>query len=69
MEELKRYFSYIGKYKVSYWCIFIITLITSVLLNLIYPYMNKLIFNALEYQDNNLFIQAAVLCIILVELN
>lgn len=31
--------------------------------------MNKLIFNALEYQDNNLFIQAAVLCIILVVLN
>ncbi len=69
MGELKRYFSYIGKYKVSYWRIFIITLITSVLLNLIYPYMNKLIFNALEYQDNNLFIQAAVLCIILVVLN
>ena len=67
MGELKRYFSYIGKYKVSYWRIFIITLITSVLLNLIYPYMNKLIFNALEYQDNNLFIQAAVLCIILVD--
>lgn len=69
MGELKRYFSYIGKYKVSYWRIFIITLITSVLLNLIYPYMNKLIFNALEYQDNNLFIQAAVVCIILVVLN
>ena len=69
MKELKRYFSYIGKYKVSYWSIFIITLITSVLLNLIYPYMNKLIFNALEYQDNNLFIQAEVLCFVLVVFN
>lgn len=69
MRELERYFSYIGKYKMSYWSIFIITLITSVLLNLIYPYMNKLIFNALEYQDNSLFIQAAILCIILVVLN
>ncbi len=69
MRELKRYFSYIGTYKISYWSIFIITLVTSVILNLIYPYMNKLIFNALEYQDNNLFVQAATLCIILVVLN
>ncbi len=69
MKELKRYFSYIGTYKISYWSIFIITLVTSVILNLIYPYMNKLIFNALEYQDKNLFVQAATLCIILVVLN
>lgn len=69
MRELKRYFSYIGKYKVSYWSIFIITLMTSVLLNLTYPYMNKLIFNALEYQNSNLFMQAAVLCIVLVVFN
>ena len=51
MKEFKRYLSYIGKYKVSYWSIFVMTLITSVLLDLMYPYMNKLIFNALEYRD------------------
>lgn len=69
MKELKRYLSYIGKYKFSYWSIFIVTLVTSVILTLIYPYMNKLIFNALEYRDKDLFAQAVVLCIVLVVLN
>lgn len=69
MKELKRYLSYIGKYKFTYWSIFIMTLIMSVLLTLAYPYMNKLIFNALEYQDKDLFAKAAIFCIILVALN
>lgn len=41
------------------------TLITSVFLDLTYPYMNKLIFNALEYKDKSLFTQAVILCIVL----
>lgn len=45
------------------------TLITSVLLDLMYPYMNKLIFNALEYRDMDLFTQAVILCIVLLVLN
>ncbi|MCM1112934.1 MAG: ABC transporter ATP-binding protein/permease [Muribaculum sp.] len=69
MKELKRYFSYLGKYKLSYWSIFIMTLSTSVLLNLAYPYMNKMIFNALEYRDRELFGRAAGLCVLLVILN
>lgn len=69
MKELKRYLSYIGIYKVPYWSIFIATLITSAILTLAYPYMNKLIFNALEYDDKELFAQAVVLCIILVVLH
>ena len=69
MKELKRYLSYIGKYKFAYWSIFIITLITSVMLTLAYPYMNKLIFNALEYNDKDLFARAAILCVVLVILN
>ncbi|MDE6913416.1 MAG: ABC transporter ATP-binding protein/permease [Lachnospiraceae bacterium] len=69
MKEFKRYLSYIGKYKVSYWSIFVMTLITSVLLDLMYPYMNKLIFNALEYRDMDLFTQAVILCIVLLVLN
>ncbi len=69
MKEFKRYLSYIGKYKVSYWSIFVMTLITSVLLDLMYPYMNKLIFNALEYRDTDLFTQAVILCIVLLVLN
>lgn len=69
MKELKRYLSYIGKYKFSYWSVFIMTLITSVLLNLTYPYMNKLLFNAMEYRDQDLFARAAALCVVLVLLN
>ncbi|MBE5875707.1 MAG: ABC transporter ATP-binding protein [Lachnospiraceae bacterium] len=69
MKELKRYLSYIGKYKVLYWSIFVFTLITSVLLNLLYPYMNKLIFNALEYNDRRLFGKAVSICFLLVLLN
>lgn len=69
MRELKRYLSYIGKYKVSYWSIFLMTIFTSVLLNLAYPYMNKLIFNALEYEDEALFTRAGGLCIVLVVFN
>ncbi len=69
MKELKRYLSYIGKYRFSYWSIFTVTLITSVILTLAYPYMNKLIFNALEYGNQELFVKAAALCVLLVILN
>ena len=69
MKELRRYLSYIGKYKFLYWSIFAGTLMTSAILTLAYPYMNKLIFNALEYGDKDLFVQAAALCILLVVLN
>ncbi len=69
MKELKRYFSYIGKYKLSYWTVFIMTLVTSAGLTVAYPYMNKLIFNALEYRDVELFQRAVVVCIVLVVLN
>lgn len=68
MKELKRYLSYIGKYKCIYWSILLMTLVTTVMLTLLYSYMNKLIFNALEYGDEELFQQAAVLCVILVVL-
>ena len=68
MAELKRYFAYIGRYKVAYWTVFVMTLVTSALLNLTYSYMNKLFFNAMEYGDSRLFIQALSICIVLVVL-
>ena len=43
MKELKRYFSYIGKYKTAYWTVFLFTLVSSAVLTFAYPYMNKLI--------------------------
>ncbi len=69
MRELKRYFSYIGKYKAAYWTVFLFTLVSSAALTFTYPYMNKLIFNALEYRDMEIFRQAVFLCIVIVILN
>ncbi len=69
MKELKRYLSYIGKYGFPYWSIFTGMLFVSVVLTLAFPYMNKLVFNALEYRDRELFVRAAALCVLLVVLN
>lgn len=69
MKELKRYFSYIGRYKTAYWTVFIFTLVSSAVLTFSYPYMNKLIFNALEYRDTDLFRRAVIMCGALVVLN
>ncbi len=69
MKELKRYLSYIGKYGFPYWSIFTGMLFVSVVLTLAFPYMNKLVFNALEYRDRELFMRAAALCVLLVVLN
>lgn len=44
-------------------------LFVSVVLTLAFPYMNKLVFNALEYRDRELFVRAAALCVLLVVLN
>lgn len=69
MKEIKRCFSYIGKYKAAYWSVLIMTLVTAAVLNLAYPYMNKLLFNAVEYRDAALLKQAVVICIILAASN
>ncbi len=69
MKELRRYFSYIGKYKVSYWTVLALTLLSSAVLHVAYSYMNKLIFQAVEYRQEELFWQAVVICVILLILN
>lgn len=69
MRELKRYFSYIGRYKAAYWAVFIFTLVSSAVLTFTYSHMNKLIFNALEYRDVEIFWRAVLSCIVLVVLN
>lgn len=66
MGELKRYFSYIGKYKGVYWGNFVLTLLVSAVMEVQYSYMNKLVFNAVEHTDRRLFVNAVILCVILV---
>lgn len=69
MKELRRYFSYLGEYKFKYWGVLCITMFISVFLNLATPYMNKLIFNALEYKNMEMFKRAVLLCLMLVVIN
>lgn len=69
MNELKRYFAYLGKYKRIYWINFSITLIVSACLKIAYSYMNKMLFNSVEYQDKKLFSYAVILCLIVGVLN
>lgn len=69
MSALKRYFAYLGKYKKAYWVNFVITLVVSACLRILYSYMNKLLYNSVEYQNKKLFIYAVILCVIVVVLN
>lgn len=69
MNELKRYFSYIGKYKGVYWCNFVITLLLSAGIEVIYSYMNKMVFNSAEYGDFKKFELAVILCVLMVVIN
>lgn len=69
MKELKRYLGYMGKYAYAYWGIFAVTIITSIFLNQLFPYMNKLMFNSIEYGDKDMFYKAVVFCVILLAVN
>lgn len=69
MRELKRYFSYIGKYRYLYWMILSLTIFSSAVIEVLNSHMNKLFFNAVEYGDRRRFGFAAILCVILVVLN
>lgn len=64
MQELKRYFSYMGSKKYIYLTILLITIVIENTLNVLYSLVNKQTINAMEYRDVNLFRRAVILCII-----
>ncbi|MBQ4283107.1 MAG: ABC transporter ATP-binding protein [Lachnospira sp.] len=66
MKGLKRYLSYIGKYKYSYWTVFVITLFAASFLEVAYSYMNKLVFGAVEHGDRERFLAGVIICATLV---
>ena len=68
MKELKRYFTYMGKYAFLYWVILCTTLIIENALQIIYSYINKQTLNAIEYGNMQMFKQAVIMCIIVVAL-
>lgn len=64
MKSVKRYFSYIGKYKTAYFTILAVTILFSAFMEVLYSYMNKAVFNAVEYRDIDKFKSACILCFI-----
>ncbi len=68
MKELKRFLSYMGKYRYAYWSIFILTLTASAAFEIIYSYMNKMLFNAVEYGNRELFYNGMLLCLVIMVL-
>lgn len=66
MKELKRYFSYMGRYKYMYWFIITVTLIVESGLQILYSFINKRALNAVEYQNMAMFRETLCLCAVVV---
>ena len=66
MKDLKRFLSYMGKYRFAYWFILIITLIMESSLQILYSYVTKKTLNAIEFQNMQLFRTAVVVCVVIV---
>lgn len=66
MKELKRYFSYMGRYRCIYWSILTITLIVESGLQILYSFINKRALNAVEYQNMAMFRETLCLCAVVV---
>lgn len=66
MRELKRFFSYMGKYQWRYWLILITTLIMESFLQILYSFVTKQTLNAVEFQDLVLFRNAVIVCALIV---
>ncbi|MCH5345289.1 MAG: ABC transporter ATP-binding protein [Acetatifactor sp.] len=66
MKEVRRYFSYLGKYKRRYCVILAITVIVSAMLEILYARMYQTVFGAAEHGDHVLFVRGAALCVITV---
>lgn len=66
MKEIKRYFSYMGRYKYMYWFILTITLVVESGLQILYSFINKRALNAVEYQNMAIFRETLCLCAVVV---
>lgn len=63
---LKKFFSYIGKYKKKYWLTIMLAVSVNTFLSITMAYMNKLVFNAIEYNDMHLFYKSVVVGVIII---
>ncbi|MGN0377572.1 MAG: ABC transporter ATP-binding protein [Suilimivivens sp.] len=66
MKDLKRFLSYMGRYRFPYWSILITTLIMESSLQILYSYVTKKTLNAIEFQNMQLFRTAVIVCVVIV---
>lgn len=62
MEKIKRLINYMGKWKWKYISILMVTLIIWSVMEVVYSYMYKSIFQAVEYQNVTQFKVAVIMC-------
>jgi len=63
MHDIKRLIRYMKDRKGKYFALLIVTLCVAMGMELIYSYMYKMVFNAIEYQDQEMFRHAVILCV------
>ena len=63
MDDIKRLIRYMKDRKGKYFAILIVTLAVAMIMELVYSYMYKMVFNSIEYQDEALFRRAVILCV------
>ena len=66
MSRIVSYFKPISKYKYRYWIYLFMAVIGSMLINYISSYMNKYIFNGIEYNDYHTFALGCKIGIVLI---
>lgn len=64
MSDIKRLIQYMKDRKAKYFSLLIVTLGVAMAVELVYSYIYKLTFNAIEYQDKEMFQHAVILCVI-----
>ena len=66
MKDFKRFLSYMGEYRFTYWFILITTLLIESFLQILYSYVTKRTINAIEFQNIELFRTAVIAIVIIV---
>lgn len=62
MQQIKRLFEYMGKWKWKYLICMLSVLVTASIMEIVHSYMYKSVFHAVEYQDFKQFKMAMLMC-------
>jgi ATP-binding cassette subfamily B protein len=66
MSKLKCFFKPVNKYRYRYWTFLLLAVIGEVFINYVSSFMNKNIFNSIEYHDHELFVKGCIFGVVLV---